>query len=241
MILYLCLLLLQVWHAVANTEKTIFLGPRSSEIPSQHPTLEDLQLEALSPRQWSLRTHLKAEFASSDSEYGPASWLLLHGLREGQRYEVRICWAATQPTSFRLDTYELQTVFETPKLITSLANYADSRQLKDDSLEALESAAVSELTNSKPGYAGVDSVLLLQIFSAADYYTANKTLMEHVPPVYVDIILDPFLFNVFPRSLVPTAAYLVIIAIGSWYLSKAVARCFTDMNGEESTDVKKKI
>ncbi len=68
------------------------------------------------------------------------------------------------------------------------------------------------------------SVLLVQIYAAADYYTTNQTLMEHVPPVLVDIILDPYLLNVFPRSLVPTAAYLVILAIGGWYLAKYIAK-----------------
>lgn len=67
------------------------------------------------------------------------------------------------------------------------------------------------------------SILFLQILAAADYYTMNKTLMENVPPVYVDIILDPFLFNVFPQSLVPTALYITILAIGSWFLSKFIS------------------
>jgi len=61
----------------------------------------------------------------------------------------------------------------------------------------------------------VSSTLFLRVFAAADYFTTNKTLMEQVPPVYVDIILDPFIFNIFPRSLVPTAAYIMLIAIGS--------------------------
>jgi hypothetical protein len=88
-------LLLQAHVVSSNTEKTIFLGPSQAQIPVEHPTLEDLQLEALSPEQWSLRTHIRAEFPTTSSKYGQASWYLLHGLQEGQRYEVRICWAAT--------------------------------------------------------------------------------------------------------------------------------------------------
>jgi hypothetical protein len=64
--------------------------------------------------------------------------------------------------------------------------------------------------------------LFLQVFAAADYYTTNKSLMENVPPVYVDIILDPYIFNIFPRSLVPTGAYITLLAIGSWYLAKYI-------------------
>jgi hypothetical protein len=89
---------LQVCSVLANTEKTIFLGPSSLQIPVEHPTLDDLQLEALSPQLWSLRTHIRAEFPTNSSKYGQASWYLLHRLEEGKRYEVRICWAATVST-----------------------------------------------------------------------------------------------------------------------------------------------
>jgi len=95
MLHFLFVLLLQVYAVVANTEKAIFLGPRSLHVPSEHPSLEDLKLEALSPQQWSIRTHIKAEFPTNSSKYGQSSWMLLHKLHEGQRYEVRICWAAT--------------------------------------------------------------------------------------------------------------------------------------------------
>ena len=94
--LYILLLLLsQIIAVVANTEKTIFLGPAKLEVPTAQPTLEDLHLDALSPHYWSLRTHIQAEFPTNTSKHGQSSWILLHGLREGQRYEVRICWAAT--------------------------------------------------------------------------------------------------------------------------------------------------
>jgi hypothetical protein len=101
----LVLLLLQARVVLSNTEKTIFLGPSQLQVPIEHPTLEDLRLEALSPQDWSLRTHIQAEFPSNSSKYGQASWYLLYGLREDQRYEVRICWAAT--VRFTLDTMEL--------------------------------------------------------------------------------------------------------------------------------------
>lgn len=70
----------------------------------------------------------------------------------------------------------------------------------------------------------VQSVLLIQVHAAADYYTTNQTLMKHVPPVLVDIILDPYLLNLFPKSLVPTAGYLLMVAIISWYLARYVAQ-----------------
>jgi len=79
----------------------------------------------------------------------------------------------------------------------------------------------------------------LQVFAAADYYTMNNTLMEHVPPVFVDIILDPYLFNVVPRSLLPTAAYIIILAIGSWSLSKYIRKGFKNL-AQDSFDSGKK-
>lgn len=95
MLLFSSLLLLQACHVFANTEKVIFLGPSNLQVPAAHPTLDDLHLESISPKHWSLRTHVEAEFPSNASEYGQTSWYLLERLQEGQRYEVRICWAAT--------------------------------------------------------------------------------------------------------------------------------------------------
>lgn len=132
-----------------------------------------------------------------------------------------------QPTSFTLTTYTLREVFDTPELITSLATYSESRQaslLPDPGLDRRRVA-------SDP-----DSLLLLRVFAAADYFTTNKTLMQNVPPVNVDLsepdffsrnsgelitltVLDPFLLNVLPRSLLPTGVYLIVLAVFAWYLS----------------------
>jgi len=79
----------------ANVEKTIFLGPEPAIIPSQHPTLADLALDALTPSNWSLRTTLPSSFPTDVYPRGRPIWLLLDALSHGQRYEVRICWAAT--------------------------------------------------------------------------------------------------------------------------------------------------
>src|ERR1700710_10218 len=94
-LLFLLMVMVQVCTVAANTEKVIFLGPSTLQIPVESPTLEDLQLAALSPELWSLRTHIEAEFPTDISKHGQSTWVLLHSLQEGQRYEVRICWAAT--------------------------------------------------------------------------------------------------------------------------------------------------
>jgi hypothetical protein len=129
-----------------------------------------------------------------------------------------------QPTSFRLNTYELPTVFETSELITSLAKYSESRQSKPMDSEGQKSSISTANVTSKPTFQDVSSILFLHILAAADYFTINQTVMEQVPPVFVDIILDPYIFNVFPRSLIPTASYIVIIAVGGWFLSKCISK-----------------
>ena len=55
-----------------------------------------------------------------------------------------------------------------------------------------------------------ESVLFLRIFAAADYFTLNTEMMENVPPVIVDVILDPYLLNVLPLSLVPTLGWVAV-------------------------------
>ena len=189
----------------ANVEKGIFLAPEAIKIPQKPPNLDNLHLNVLTPSKSTLRTQLAASFPQPDS-LGTVSWFLLDELQQGQRHEVRICWAATQPTAFTLDTFLLSEVFSKPELITSLASYSESH-------EGFDTRSRKE-TASK-----TSSLLLLRIIAAADYYTNNKTLMQVVPPVNVHIILDPFLLNILPKSLLPTGLYLAIIAVIAWILS----------------------
>lgn len=83
--------------ALGNVEKTIFLAPPSISIPSGHPNLQDLYLDVLSTplSLLSLRRQLPASFPTPTHPRGNETWLLLEGLEEGRRYEVRICWAAS--------------------------------------------------------------------------------------------------------------------------------------------------
>lgn len=67
----------------------------------------------------------------------------------------------------------------------------------------------------------------------------NQSMMENPPPVFVDIILDPYLFNIFPRSLLPTAMYIIILAIGGWYLAKYISALIQTI-GQLDKDVDKK-
>ena len=37
-------------------------------------------------------------------------------------------------------------------------------------------------------------------------------------------VLDPFLLNVLPRSLLPTSVYLIVLAVLAWYLSGYISQ-----------------
>lgn len=65
----------------------------------------------------------------------------------------------------------------------------------------------------------LSSVLLLRIDAAADYFTTERELMLRPEPVLADVILDPFLLNVLPRTLLPTVGYVVFVAAASWVLA----------------------
>ena len=97
-------------------------------------------------------------------------------------------------------------MFDTADLISSLSTYSEGRR---HLLRETHSGAKGPLT----------STLFLRIQSAASFYSSNRTLMNEPPAVDVDIILDPFLLNVLPRSLAPVGAYLVVVSIGAWFCS----------------------
>ena len=111
-----------------------------------------------------------------------------------------------QPTEFWLDVYPIAEVFDTPELIQNLAEYAG----KPDRIRSdpLPSSGESR-----------ESLLFLHVRAAADFFTTDKGLMSNPPPVNLDIILDPYVFNIFPKSLGPTAAYIVVLAFGAWLIS----------------------
>ncbi|KAK3490765.1 uncharacterized protein B0T23DRAFT_382460 [Neurospora hispaniola] len=214
---------------LANVEKAIFLGPSSP--PSEKETvIKDDQaaqrwldtklhhIHTLTPTpsdRSSLRTRLNRVFPSADHPRGEDAWFLLEGLTDRQRYEVRVCWAATQPTNFYMETYTPKEVITTPYLAGSLMEYLPAVSPQSQHSGGLSSSHSSSSSSSA-------GALLLHISAAADYFTSNASLMLHPPPVDVDIILDPFLFNVLPRSLVPTIGWIIVVAVAGWVVSKRV-------------------
>ncbi|KAJ4289747.1 hypothetical protein N0V90_011077 [Kalmusia sp. IMI 367209] len=206
----------------ANVEKTIFLGPSAVSLPNAHPNLNDLYLETLEPAELSiLAKQLRVHFPTHSAPRGLASWYILRGLKERQRYE--------QPTDFWLDTFHITEVFDTPDLISSLAEYSEQRQTSQLQTQGYIA----------DGSATAQSILLLRIQAAASYYSTNKTLMAYPSPVDVDIILDPFILNILPRSLGPTAIYITIVAVGAWFISGGIYRWLLAVSDEFEEKVHK--
>ncbi|CAG8890660.1 unnamed protein product [Penicillium egyptiacum] len=243
-------LMLPLFTAVAqaNVEKTIFLAPAPATVPSEEPDLDDLGLERLSPQRPVVRTRLNASFPTTETPDGTDSWFFLENLNPGQRYEVRVCWLATQPTKFTLTTYPLSKIIEDKNLLSSLSMYTAARLATLD--PKLQENAIPRRDNPRSSKEPLDpaptsdSVLFLRVHAAADYFSAEQALMQNVPPVAVDLILDPFLFNVFPRSLVPTAGWIVLVAvlalvIGRWAV-KEVGRAVDDARRQSVLEEMKK-
>ncbi|KAK6424110.1 hypothetical protein LTR95_016445 [Oleoguttula sp. CCFEE 5521] len=209
-----CVISVFAWAvtALANTEKVIFVAPPSIGLSDDSLSLAALQLSTITPEKSTLRTDIKVDFPTQDSPSGRDHWYLLRTLNAGQRYELRVCWAAVQPTAFQIDSYEIAKVFDTPDLIQRLALYAERPDRR------------TQNTTVAPSADGKESLLFLRVQAAADFFTTNKTRMLDPPLADIDLILDPYLWNVFPQSLGPTAAYIVVLAIGGWFASGRVWR-----------------
>ncbi|KAK5743687.1 hypothetical protein LTR17_002594 [Elasticomyces elasticus] len=196
----------------ANTEKVIFTAPPAIDIESSGPSFEQLQLQVITPKSTSRRLSLPVAFPRETKSRGVDAWYLLRDLSPAQRYEVRVCWAAVQPTNFVLDVFNTTHIFDTPDLIQDLAAYSETQQNKQP------------IKQESTKHHDQESILFLRVQAAADFFTSNKTLMSSAPPVDVELILDTYLANVFPRSLLPTAVYIVILAGGGWVLSGEIWR-----------------
>lgn len=79
---------------------------------------------------------------------------------------------------------------------------------------------------------------MLRILAAADYYTTDASLMNSVPPVDADVILDPFLFNVLPRSLAGTVCYIVAVAVAAHLLSRRIVSGFHGLIASADADAR---
>ena len=81
--------------ATANVEKVVFLAPEAGADLPNLSKLEYLRHNTLLPLPSSLQVSLPAAFPEEGDLQGRETWFMLEGIGERQRYEVRICWAAT--------------------------------------------------------------------------------------------------------------------------------------------------
>ncbi|MCJ1407822.1 hypothetical protein MMC19_001893 [Ptychographa xylographoides] len=197
--------------ASANVEKVIFLGPEPVPEPQLSFNGPQLRLETLSPQKTSLQQTLLARFpATTDPRTLSETWILLDNLRKDQRYE--------QPTAFELSIHDPAILFETATLNNSFYAYSNKQAIPKDSLPDLsDTHDIASLKAPSPR-----SSLFLHVSASADYFSTNTTLMRNGLMVDVEIILDPFLLDLFPKSLVPTAVYLLALALVSWVLSSFI-------------------
>ncbi|CAI7578951.1 unnamed protein product [Penicillium manginii] len=229
--------------AHANVEKTIFLGPPASTIPSEEPDLDDLGLERLSPTNPVVRTQINASFPTNDAPDGTDSWFFLEDLTPGQRYEVRVCWLATQPTTFTLTTHLLSETIEEKSLLSSLSIFSSARlstqdpRLQTNAIPRTAGRNFKRKTDFPDPGPVTSSVLFLRVRAAADYFTTDEARMARPEPVAVDLILDPFIWNVFPRSLVPTAGWVVVVGVVAFFVARwvtgEIGRVIDDARREE--------
>ncbi|RMZ83975.1 hypothetical protein DV737_g1286, partial [Chaetothyriales sp. CBS 132003] len=207
--------------AHANVEKLVFSAPQAGPLPSD-ASIDNLLLPTLSAQNSSLRTFLNASFPTRHSPKGTQTWVLLEHLTPGRRYEVRVNWIATQPTQFWLYGHTMHSVFASPDLLSALTAYSNARHHQSttaNDLGQIRSARQSQrLSHADPDPA-LTTPLFLQIFAKADYYTLNATMMDIVPPVQVDLILDPYLLSILPTTLLPTVGFILAVAVGSWLAS----------------------
>ncbi|OPB39278.1 hypothetical protein A0O28_0049840 [Trichoderma guizhouense] len=227
----------------ANTEKVIFTAPPPSPLSSLDAAIQQ-DLPILGPStSWSIRTNLSRVFPlnQQDHEQGYPSWLLLDNLTPGQRYELRVCWSALEPTAFTLDTYPLTTILSTPALLQSLTQNAKSAHQHQPHQSSQKGSSPNNNNNDENSSPNDDnSVLLLRVLAAADYFSHHPSLMKDPPPVLVDLILDPYLYNVLPQSLLPTVCYLVVVGVVSWFVAKWVASSLTAIASSTKSDQTKK-
>ncbi|CAK7225788.1 hypothetical protein SBRCBS47491_006008 [Sporothrix bragantina] len=206
-------LLVGAISVAANVEKTIFVaGQRAPDGALGLPSNIAGVLPRLTPEGNAWRTGLPAVFPWTESyPHNGTTWVLLDNLSESQRYELRVCWAATQPTRFSVEVYDFATVATDPELVESLNNFVKRRGFE----------STSSSFSSSPS----STAALLHILAAADFVAADRSAMQpgNVPPVLTDIILDPYLFNVLPRSLAPiVAAILVVAGVSAWLARRVI-------------------
>ncbi|RPA99547.1 hypothetical protein L873DRAFT_1683104 [Choiromyces venosus 120613-1] len=126
------------------------------------------------------------------------------------------------PTDFTLNIYTPSQLLDKPSLLAHMTAYA-TRQLPF--------SAVNELSGPS---ADPRSALYLDIQAKADYYTHKKHRMETPDSVGVEIILDPFILNLLPESLLPIIITIVLITLSAFWASGRVYSTLRNMASQSA-------
>jgi len=59
----------------------------------------------------------------------------------------------------------------------------------------------------------------LRILSSASYYTMDEKRMRHPDSVPVELVLDPYILNLLPQSLLHIAGVVVSVVFIAWWAS----------------------
>ncbi|PUU73726.1 hypothetical protein B9Z19DRAFT_1094467 [Tuber borchii] len=200
----------EIFVAPSNSQDLLFNGtnsPQSAGFEALHPGL--LRLSP-SPSCEGTCHELHVTLDTSFIGSGESHWAVLDHLEQGKRYEVRICWAATSPTDLTLNIYTASQLLDKPSLLANMTAYA-THQLPPSPVNKLSCPS-----------AAPRSVLYLNIRAKAGYYTHEKHRMETPDPVRVEIVLDPFILNALPESLLPIAVTIILTALSAFWLSGRV-------------------
>lgn len=117
--------------------------------------------------------------------------------------------------------YEPDTVWGTPDLLQSLSDHIQSQKAVPTGNN--DPRLLNTKASSLDGQEARQSSMLLQVRAFADYFTHEAALMREPPPVLVDLILDPYIYNVVPQSLLSTVGYITTIAIITWFVAQSIA------------------
>lgn len=142
--------------------------------------------------------------------------------RKDKQTKDRLTACLKQPTSFTLSTHTLEEITSDKASLAAISRFSNARL---SSLpEPQRKPAQAHTSNRKDQSDRDTTILFLRIDAVADYFSLEESLMQAVPPVVVDIILDPFLGNVFPRSLVSTACWGLVVAVVAVGVSRWAVR-----------------
>lgn len=201
--------------AIANVEKVIFLLNPPPDPPLQLTRILSnlLRLNPNSPRlstTLDLTTNITGRERDAGGNGGIGEgestiWAVLEKLILGKRYEVRIIWAATEPAKFELEVFTAVEVGEMG--VEGLVIQGEEKGGKEEGKEEANNGALG----SSQGI-----VMYLRVLAKKDPYNPD--------PVKIELILDPFLWNILPESLLCIGVVVVLVAGAAWWVSGRVER-----------------